>query len=73
MPHQVTVKRRFPSISELQQMPVGDRAPRLRALLAFHQAGLEDPNPNAAARHRGCIRRLLNVARMVGIHDLNEP
>lgn len=65
-------RRTFPSVPQLLKMPAGDRAPRLRALIAFHQDRIEGAAPDIQARHRSSIRRVLDVGRLVGVTNLAE-
>lgn len=53
-------------------MPAGERAPRLRALIAFHAARIEGAAPAVQAMHRTIIRQVQTVDRLIGIVDLSE-
>lgn len=63
-------RRTFPSVLDLRRMPAGDRAPRLQALIAFHNARIEGATPAVQAQHRTSIRKVLEVGRLAGIADL---
>lgn len=63
-------RRTFPSVLDLRSMPAGERAPRLRALIAFHASRIEGAAPDVQVRHRSIIRKVHTVARLAGISDL---
>jgi hypothetical protein len=65
-------RRTFPSLPQLRAMPAGERAPRLRALIEFHRARLDDPNPHVQASYRAGIAKVRKFARLAGISDLGE-
>lgn len=53
-------------------MPAGERAPRLRALIAFHAARIEGSAPAVQAMHLTMIRKVQAVGQLVGLIDLDD-